>query len=185
MSRFAVELYFDEDGEARVRTIWRALAEQGTSAFLLDAGARPHVSLAVLDDTDLDTLLAVVSAFSSELPYVRLEIASVGAFPTPQGVIFLAPVVDENLLAVHAELCDRLALEGIAPNRYYQPGAWVPHCTVAQHVEAVHLGAALSLTLELARDFEALEVVEIGVVEVGTVTPLLRLMADTSGDAVN
>ncbi len=46
---YAVELLFDEEGEARVRRIWEALKAAGLSAYMVESGSIPHITLAVYD----------------------------------------------------------------------------------------------------------------------------------------
>ena len=118
---YAIELLFDKETEAAVQEVWEAVANATDSSFLLDIGARPHVSLAVYEEADLASTLEAFGARS--LP---VQLASAGAFPGKEGAVFLAPVVTPDLLDLHRRWHEEAP--GSAP--LYAPGAWVPHATV-------------------------------------------------------
>ena len=52
----AIELFFDAQSEAAIRSLWTALAREGVCDAMLTSQARPHVSLSVLDDLEALTL---------------------------------------------------------------------------------------------------------------------------------
>jgi len=128
---FAVEAYYDPTTDERVRGLWEALARAGISDSMFAIGARPHISLAVFDDLDPDTLREEVAAFARNTPPLAVTLAAVGIFPGEEGVVYLAPVVTMELLELHARFHRRLRDLGLESAAYYCPGDWVPHCTVA------------------------------------------------------
>lgn len=103
---FAVELYFDEARDNRVRQLWQALAAGGITSGMVDIEARPHISLAVLDSGRPSTIQSGIADFAGQIEPFSLQFSSVGSFPTAEGVVFLAPVVTNTLLAVHAQFHD-------------------------------------------------------------------------------
>lgn len=145
---YAVEMNLDAVGAARVRALWRTLAQVGVTDNMLRSQARPHVSLAVFeDDVDLDALRAALAEFTAGMPPLRLKFSSVGVFAAEAGVLFLAPVVTEGLLAVHSDLHGRCAARGLVSHGYYLPGVWVPHCTVGYGLASEALPTAVVLAL--------------------------------------
>ena len=56
---YAVHLYFDKQTETRIFTLWQRLAEQGVSSVVLDIDSRPHVSLAVFKDINVNVVAFV------------------------------------------------------------------------------------------------------------------------------
>ncbi len=131
---FAVELYFNPELEAALRRLRERLTRAGVTPTLDALGDRPHVSLAVFDDVDVARLTPELAAFAAQTPAFPVAFASVGAFPTAEGVVFLAPVMTETLMQVHRDFHRRLAALGIPCNPYYAPDAWVPHSTIAFEV---------------------------------------------------
>jgi 2'-5' RNA ligase len=62
-------------------------------------------------------------------------LAGFGVFPVSPPVIWVAPVVTEQLLARHATLYAALVPNSVDP--HYHPGAWVPHVTLSQGAQSV------------------------------------------------
>ena len=122
---YAVELFLKEDESQTLRRLFAA-----AGSVLDRIGTAPHVSLAVFDDVDVAKLTAVVKAFAVGTSPVTVRFSSVGLFPGPQNVVFLAPVVTPSLLSVHAALHLRLAAAGLSSDPHYHSGAWVPHCAI-------------------------------------------------------
>ena len=54
-----------------------------------------------------------------------------GRVPTDEGVLFLAPTASRALINVQEQVVDRLGQVGARVERYWLPGNWVPHCTLA------------------------------------------------------
>ena len=98
---FAIELTLDAEAGDAVRALWRALADAGIDSFMLRSGAAPHITLAVYDDLDIDAYVTTLGAFATAVAVHAVTFASIGVFPTT-GVVFLAPVVTPELLAIHA-----------------------------------------------------------------------------------
>ena len=147
---FAIELFLDPDADAAVRSVWRALADAGVSRTMLDAGSQPHVSLADSRDLDVERFRPVLEAFARETPPLECSLASVGAFPTEEGVVFLAPVATRELLELHQAFHERLGEFGARSSAYYRPGNWVPHCTLAMGAARTAMAEAVTLCLDMA-----------------------------------
>lgn len=129
-----VELFLDRAAEAAVRTVWAELADL-IPGGVPGPGARPHVSMAVYDRADVDGFRADLAAFAARRPVVEVGLASWGAFAGAEPVVFLAPVVTRDLLALHEDFQQRFAAFGPIPP-YHRPGGWVPHCTLAMGFDA-------------------------------------------------
>jgi 2'-5' RNA ligase len=161
---FAIEMFLDDTGAAAVRAIWRALAEAGISDYQSTSGARPHVTLAAYAELDLSAAAPAIAAFAAAEPAPSVSFASVGCFPTDQGVVFLAPVVTRALLDLHARF--HATLRPVAGDGwpYYQPDAWVPHCTLAFETPPGRIAAAVDLcrraALPLSAHLDAVGIVE-------------------------
>ena len=150
----AVELYLDPIAAASVHALWEDLSAAGLAASLAGQGSRPHITLAVYDvaEPGLSTLLADpaqleprLAAFAATLRPLSINLASLGAFPGPEGVVFLAPKVTRALLTAHARYHLRSADLVPVCWSYYRPRRWVPHCTLAMGLAPAAVGAAVWL----------------------------------------
>jgi len=143
----ALELYLDVEATRRVRTLWKALEDEGipTLASLLNQKHRPHVSLAVARQLAPD---AVASALDG-LPVgrgLRLDLDFVGQFVGR--ILWLGVVPTAELLDHHRVVHERLATAGVETWDVYQPGRWVPHCTISMRVPNPLMAPAVRRCLE-------------------------------------
>jgi 2'-5' RNA ligase len=161
---FAVELYFDPSMERRIRRLWQELADQGIRSILPAIGSRPHISLALLDRVDPTTAPAVLASLASDQMPLPVEFSSAGTFPGTEGVVFLAPAITPELLAIHRRVYSHLTALGLRVHEYYRPGRWVPHCTVAMELEPHQVPQALAVCRG-EHLFVPATLVEIGLVE--------------------
>ncbi|MEV4759392.1 2'-5' RNA ligase family protein [Micromonospora sp. NPDC049559] len=144
----AIELYLDTDATRRIRTLWDALESEGVQSLrsLLGQRHRPHVSLAVAARLDPDRVAAALTGTVVAAP-LRLSFQHAGQFVGR--VLWLGPTPSAELLAHHAAVYARLSAAGIAPTEHYEPGRWVPHCTLSMRVPNALMAAAVRRCLEV------------------------------------
>jgi 2'-5' RNA ligase len=144
---FSVELNFDPAAEARVRALWRELADAGLCTLLPDIGARPHLSVSVYDTADPDRLRQAVERVARRSRQFELHLKAVGVFPGGGHAVYLVPTVTLDLLRLHQAFHAEAGPLGIAPWPHYLPGSWVPHCTVALEMPAERIPAIVERCL--------------------------------------
>lgn len=145
----AIEMFFDEQADAAVRRLWHRLAEADLPSLETYSHARhrPHVSLTVASDLDVDdtAVLADLAAVLDGEPLPRLHLPALATFAGSGGVLFLAAVATAPLLALHERVGQVLQAHRIDQWPHYLPGNWVPHCTLAMGHTAADFSAAMSL----------------------------------------
>lgn len=142
---YALELYFDSALEERVRTIWTHLADAGVTNKPLAMGGRPHVSVAVCERLEAEPFRTALEAFAKAASPVEIVLATVGVFSGSGRVLFLAPIVSRDLLALHEQFYHCYVPHAVNPDANYRPGGWVPHCTLAMDLPPEKLGLAVEL----------------------------------------
>ena len=161
---YAVELYFDRHTEQQVLDLRHTLIDRNAASALSSLAGRPHISLAVFQDADLDRLSVVTQEFAGSIEPFDLQLSAVGIFPSDENVLFLAPVVTAQLLAHHRHFHDQLNEVGLTSWPYYTPDRWMPHCTVEMNIPTDRFSAAVEICQEnfkpVAGKFR-----EIGIVE--------------------
>ena len=116
--RYAIEMYFDKETEEKIMRLAQKIADAGLSTKYLEWKTRPHVTLAVYNDIDVDRCSQLLEKFANDRK----------AFPA----IFLSPIMTRSLYELHSELYAVMQeFEASAWEWYKQPDCWVPHCTVA------------------------------------------------------
>ena len=150
MGHFVIELFFDTALEQYVRALWRDLAAAGISEDLALDGARPHLSVCSFRDIAIDHLGAKMRGLSARSGPVSMEMLSLGVFLSPEEVLYLSPTVSAELLALHAGIVDAVRQSGGAIGEYYEPGRWVPHCSLAVGLDQERMAAAITLVRKRA-----------------------------------
>ncbi|MGE2726703.1 2'-5' RNA ligase family protein [Mycolicibacterium pulveris] len=136
----SVELVFDPDTEATIRSIWDTLRDAGIPSQA--PASRPHVTLTVAEriDPEVDARLGVL-ADRFPMP------GAIGApllFGRSQLILTRVIVPTAELMTLHAEV-HRLALPHVQPGpmAHSLPGQWTPHTTLARRLRGGELGRAL------------------------------------------
>lgn len=163
----AVELALDEAAAAELTALMASLDRAGVASLASGSPhVHPHVSLAVASTGTPQELAAALDGLGElALSLPTLTLSSLGVFVAPARVVFLAVTVTVPLLDLNRAVHDRLGAAGFATRALYGEGRWVPHCTLAMHVEvpsnAVSVLDGVRLPLEAS-------VVGLGIVEVPT-----------------
>ena len=103
----------------------------------------PHITFAVYDALDPEPFARMLEAFSADIRISAVTLSSIGIFPGPLSVLFAAPVVSVELLALHQGFHAAAASAGSACSPYYLPGNWVPHVTLGERLNSEETGAAI------------------------------------------
>ena len=128
---YAILLHFDKNSEAIIIEFWKEAVKCGGDSYLLDSVLRPHITLAIFEDTDIQLFCSKLEVFAKNINTFSLKLGSIGTFASSQGVLYLSPIMTEELFELHKEFYKFFegALEGI--NSYYVPNNWVPHCSLS------------------------------------------------------
>lgn len=170
---YAVELYFDEETTARVSELIGRIYSACGGVDLAALGFTPHISLAGYDTLAIEKLEPVLADWARQTSPFEVKLDAIGLFPTTQGVVYLAPVVTEHLLRLHTRFATQATAADQTAHFYYQPGNWVPHCTVAQDLSPDQVIEAVRLCLA-SRVFGPGQIVAVGLIEFRPVRSLLR-----------
>lgn len=144
MRTYAVELFFDEQTEEQLLSIWRGLAEADINASMINiAECRPHITLGVFaGEIDVEVMKQRLTQFAAGRVAFDVSMEGVGTFPT-SGTVFISPTVTETLIQLHKEFHASFALFEEHKNPYYLPGRWIPHCTMGIRLSAEEAGRVI------------------------------------------
>ena len=181
---YAVSIFFDEQTDTLVRHTWAHMAEAGISALLSYGPYRPHLTLAIYDELNvnafvhaLTSLVMPQKAFPVVLPYL-------GVFTGGEVAVFLAATVSQTLLTLHQRVHALLPLYGTGPHPYYLPDSWNPHCSIARRIDEKAIPQAVALCLGLSLPLQG-HIASVGIIETPAEKELhvLPLGADTADAA--
>ena len=162
---FVVELYFDPSTEEGILRAWKAIDETGINSAMLKGGYRPHVSLGVCNQLEVNSLTQELSTFAASVTPFRLSFPNIGIFSTSEGVVFLGVTVTGQLLNVHARFHKIFKKHAQEQREYYAVGKWTPHCTLAFGLSEYEIAETVKICRQIALP-NSTEVKEISVVEV-------------------
>ena len=170
---YAVMLYFDNQTETTINKVWQALADDNLATGVQYAGIRPHITLAIYDELDCRSCENELVKITSKTVSMAIQLAHLGIFTNPELVVFAAPAPTKEFLDFHENLHSSLASEAKKPWGLYQPGNWVPHCTLALDFKMENLTEIIHRckTLPFPMDVRA---VQLGVVEFQPVRDLFK-----------
>ncbi|TDO52682.1 2'-5' RNA ligase [Kribbella sp. VKM Ac-2527] len=156
----AVCLLVDRRAERVLRNLWDRLEELGVPSLRSHTHGRhvPHVSFAVLREWQRDEVAKAVEGLPVGEP-VRLYFDALGTFR--RGRAWLVPAVSADVLRRQEQVVSAVVETGADLHRHYQPGVWVPHCTIAPRVPLAKLPVLAAavydvLPLEVTADRAAL-----------------------------
>ena len=152
---YAILLHFDKNSEARIYELWKEAVKAGGDSYLIDVALRPHITLAIFEDTDIQPFCSKLEVFTKQIKKFNLNLGSIGTFASNQGVLFLSPIMTEELIELHKSFYEFFEgeLEGI--NSYYMPNNWVPHCSISINNTIESLVSIMKKTIEI---FEPLDI---------------------------
>jgi 2'-5' RNA ligase len=141
---FAVQLDVDRATQAVLDEVDQRLVALGLTRTMRRLAAAHHLAFGVYQNLPAE-LDGELGQFAAGIAPVSLRLGSIGVFPGPQAVLFLAPVVTERLLQLHRLFHTTFAQAADQNAAYYQPGAWVPHVTLALDVPPTQLPDAVAI----------------------------------------
>lgn len=140
---YAIVLYFDQPSETSIRTIWANLAKDAITADISNSGIRPHLTLAIYDELRCQPCEMELEKFAAQTSHLKIQADHIGVFYKPDITLFLAPTPTKRLLGFQASIHKNLSGKVTNSWKMYQPGNWVPHCTIAMDLDLEQLSKAV------------------------------------------
>jgi 2'-5' RNA ligase len=142
---FAIELYFDGVADSRIRSAWSDLSAASLPTWPLRIGARPHISILVVDQASPESINAIFRSISVA-PF-EIVFGSVDYFEIDNAILFLKPDASSDLRSLNKRAVAEARSHGLT-SRHHED-EWVPHCTCDYRVGKAHLSIGLSILKQL------------------------------------
>jgi 2'-5' RNA ligase len=129
----AVCLLFDRRADRALRALWDRLEDLGVPTLRSHTHGRhvPHLSYAVVRNGSPDPIHEAVRTLPDSGPVV-VRFDGLGLFR--RGRSWLVPAVASDIVHRQETVVAAIRATGAELHRHYDPGAWMPHCTVAPRV---------------------------------------------------
>lgn len=162
---YALALFFDSVSEKPIRELWKLLAESGVSSSMLDADIRPHLSLAVFDEIDIERTKIKLERFSRTIHPFELTLSTLGTFPGETFILLLGVSASRTLNSVHQRIHRYFREYADRSWWIYREKLWVPHCTLAMDIDKKRICEGFELCLNASLPLNV-RICEIGLAEV-------------------
>jgi 2'-5' RNA ligase len=151
--KFGLALPLDSAAQLRWAELCRLLERSGLRS-MAHFGYPAHVTPLVFVSADVKLVHETFGAFVPGVGPVKLSIATIGAFRTPQNVLWLGIRRSPPLIALQADLF--AAFAAFTMSDLHAPEIWSPHITLATHiVSGEELDRAREIVQEAFEPFEA------------------------------
>jgi len=145
---YAIELVFDKDSQNTINHIRQQLSENGVHD---EAVKLNHISIGDYQTDNIEGLKRKVVEFSRTIKPFDLSLVSVGTFMTEENVIFLEPVMTEELMDIHRRFINFMKDFDGKLNQYYDIDKWMPHSTIAIRLSDKELFKGIELLKEIIK----------------------------------
>lgn len=152
---FAINLYFNKEGEQAILKIWESLALLNIGKCMSCTNGRPHITLAIYNDLEMSKAKEVLEVITQDVYSFKLTFLQIGIFPLHKGTIFLTPNLTNELFLIHGRLHDAFAKWAEQGWEYYKPQVWHPHCTLSMETPVAEIPKVLE---EILKNFQCIEV---------------------------
>lgn len=125
---YAIELVFDEESQKIINNLRTTLNNNGVHD---EAVKLNHISIGDYKTDNLEELKNKVIEFSHTIKPFTIDLVSVGTFMTKENVIFLEPIMTEELLNIHKRFIEFMKDFDGELNPYYDINKWMPHSTIS------------------------------------------------------
>lgn len=171
----SVCLLLDDRADRALRSLWHRLEVAGVPTLLTHTHGHhlPHLTLASLLEYELGAVRAALGARPVQQPE-PVVLDALGMFRRSRCWLGLAPtaaIVERQQAAVEA-----LRAVGALVHRSYEPGAWIPHLTLAPRLHLEQLSVVARHVFEVLPLEVTLERAALVDTTTGTVHPLPHLV---------
>ncbi|EDL66273.1 2'-5' RNA ligase family protein [Bacillus sp. SG-1] len=161
---------FDEKTEKLIKQIWKELAQESLSFYEEEIkNPRPHITIASYSEIDKDVYIDGLKKLYENKTEMEICFNTLGSFLN-YGTLFFSPTMTKELLDLHASHHETFN-NNVTSNSLYEPGKWIPHCTLANKLPEEDLAKVFRYCLKRNDSIKG-RITEIALIE----------MADNQGD---
>ena len=151
---YGINLLFDNKTSRRFVRLWNELQKYGSK--LNDNDSTPHITLCIFENINENAMNQRIRNFAANTKKFSIQFTAVGCFPTTNDVIFIIPIVSNEMHAVynniftlfkdfHYNKMDSNKARTLNLHKYFFPEVWFPHVTIATKLNASDFYQAFSI----------------------------------------
>jgi 2'-5' RNA ligase len=137
-----------------IRALWDQVSLYEGAPSMAALNYPPHITLAIYRDIDPDLLKVALRRASMEVPALRLTFTRLCFFDVDPLVLWAEPCPSPALAQANAAV--HACIDPAMCHPHYQPGAWIPHCTLGTKIKKEHRAEAIAFTARPLEPFDVL-----------------------------
>jgi 2'-5' RNA ligase len=138
----AIILGFDEESTTVLNRVFKKLKENKFNSYY--QLVIPHITLTSYENIDLQVAIDRLNQFCTSINPFGIQFSSFGYFPSEEGVLFLNPKANSELLEIQQKVFE--LLEDFQADNDRK--TWVPHSTLATDVPLKKIGEVIDIAKE-------------------------------------
>ena len=144
---YLISIYFDEKTESAIQSLINQVAKITGNTFMTDGKIPPHITLSAFETKDEQSAVRLLEENVDRLMSGSLFFSSIGAFKGQ--VLYIEPVLNEYLHNMTSEIYSMYkALPDIRFSPYYKPFGWLPHLSIAKHLDEEQMEKAFKVLVK-------------------------------------
>lgn len=176
---YAIKCYFTAETAKPIYNIWNSLAEKEIATFLKDSGSKPGITLSVWDNANEEELVSTLEVFVNSIKKIpKISSFGVAVFPTHPSQVILGITTTAELVSFHQNFHNLFPDLSATCSKYYQPGLWVAHSTLAIRCAPSSVLKIMEACLEYDTIINA-NIGSIGLLETGTARQIAEIEFNT------
>ena len=143
---YAIVLLFDEKSSDSIYRVFKRFNEKKIShkGLIHELKIRPHITFTIYENIDVEIVKERLNQFCKNHNKFKIQISSIGYFPSEESVLFLNPKANNELLNIQQEIFE--LFEDFETE--YTPKTWVPHCTLCMYIQKKKITKAIDIVKE-------------------------------------
>ncbi|MGE7979714.1 2'-5' RNA ligase family protein [Psychrobacillus sp. NPDC093200] len=140
---YGIIALFDEETEQQIIEVWNDLKDQNISSYASEVKDRkPHITIASYKNLNVEQYIKEMDRYLEEKVSLTISFETIGSFIN-SGALFYSPLVTKELMDFHMDYHEHFK-KIQEEDSLYNPGRWIPHCTIANRLtkekllEAMH-----------------------------------------------
>lgn len=151
---YLISAYFDEESARTIRRYIEKIAERTGNRFMIDNNVPPHMTISSIEARSVEDLIPAFASLEGKsldgaslegrLKGGQIKIVSTGQL-LPY-VFYLTPVLNDYLMEMSERIYDAFKdVPDTSISRFYRPGSWLPHITIAKTLSKEQMAAAFEV----------------------------------------
>jgi 2'-5' RNA ligase len=152
---YAIILFFDKNTEDKINVLIQKIAQNNGNNYMVVNKIPPHLSISLFGyDNPINSIIKLIDNNISEINIQNIYFASIGIFNP--NVLFLSPVIDNNLLELNRYMNKLLKNNNVNKfDQNYLENQWVPHMSLGVKLNEKELLDGLNVLINNYQNINA------------------------------